>query len=187
MDGSVIDSPDADCERDDPRLKPIAGRSCGVECPLTHWSVGEWGVCDKVCAPGKQTRTVSCVTDTTPVTIVTDSECAADPPKPDTQQDCDFDCQYITGRWGDCSVSCGRGTQRRSVQCQRTENGGTRIVTLRDCEEDASQIGSPPSATRNCNEGPCGKFIQSRHELHTFSIVYIRCVPMEIWRVESML
>ena len=154
-DGSVIDSFDSDCVRDHFPSKPTTMRSCGPECQY-GWDLGAWGVCDKVCGSGTQTRSVSCREQTTD-TIVADSFCDSISLKPPTQQICDSDCQYITGSWGACSVSCGGGQQTRSVTCLRTEmDGSTTTLRLRDCEED-STLGSVPSDTQDCNTDPCGK------------------------------
>ena len=166
-DGSAMNAPDAYCERDDLRQKPVSTRSCGEECASYTWFEGPWDLCDKVCAPGNQTRTVYCEKQTpTSDDSTPDSDCGEMGPKPARERDCDFDCQYVISRWGDCNVSCGRGTQNRSVNCQRIENGDMTTVTLRDCEEDASQIGPRPSSNQECNEDPCSKSLASQAISH---------------------
>ena len=47
---------------------------------------------------------------------------------------------YSTGSWGECSVSCGGGTQSRTVTCSKGNNG---------CS------GSKPASTRTCNKQVC--------------------------------
>ena len=159
-DDLLVISADAFCLRDDLRARPLESRSCGIECAATYsWDTRDWSPCDKVCALGKQTRTVNCIKETTTSVrqSTSDSECenAGIGPKPVAERDCDFPCQYITGEWGDCSVSCGGGQETRSVTCQRTEvDGSTRTVQLRDCEEDVS-LGSKPRDTRQCNVDMC--------------------------------
>ena len=91
MDDFSIDASDADCERDDPRLRPVSTRLCGEECANYTWFEGPWGLCDKVCAPGNQTRTVYCKKQTaTSENSTDDSDCEAIGPKPATELDCDL-------------------------------------------------------------------------------------------------
>ena len=157
--GFAIDAFGDKCKRDDIRLRPVSTRRCGEECTNYTWFEGPWGLCSKVCAAGNQTRSVYCRKQTAKFDNNTaDSNCEAIGPKPVIQRDCDFDCQYMIGRWGRCSVSCGGGKQNRSVDCQRIDTRGTAIANLRDCEEDISQIGFPPPTTQACNKDPCGKF-----------------------------
>jgi hypothetical protein len=155
-------SSQAFCDRDDPRIRPLASRACGVECPppsTYSWVSSDWSSCDKVCGPGKQTRTVDCVRQlemsVSEGTSDSDCEGAGIGPKPVTERDCDVTCRYEIGDWGACSVSCDGGQQTRSVTCLRTEtDSSTTTVQLSDCEEDVS-LGSKPSDTQPCNVQPC--------------------------------
>ena len=187
VDGFPIYASDADCKREDPRLRPVSTRRCGVECANYTWFEGPWGLCDKVCAPGNQTRTVYCKKQTaTSDNSTDDSDCEAIGPKPATQRDCDFDCQYVIGRWGNCSESCGGGIQNRSVVCQRKEDGNsTKTVEIHDCE-DVSKIGPRPPSNQECNKDPCGKFVaiavQVGHQLRLIRLV-CSIAPVQTWKL----
>ena len=154
--GFTIDASGDKCKRDDIRLRPVLTRRCGEECADYTWFEGPWGLCSKACATGSQTRSVYCRKQTVKSDKSTaDSNCEAIGPKPVIQRDCDFDCQYVLGRWGNCSVSCGGGTQNRFVDCRQTdEQKRTRTVMLQNCEEEAS-LGFRPRATRPCYTEPC--------------------------------
>ncbi|HEU5114492.1 MAG TPA: thrombospondin type-1 domain-containing protein [Candidatus Paceibacterota bacterium] len=53
---------------------------------------------------------------------------------------------WQTGSWGSCSVSCGGGTQSRSVWCQRSD--GTTVA-------DSFCTGTKPSTSQSCNTQSC--------------------------------
>lgn len=53
---------------------------------------------------------------------------------------------WQTGAWSSCSVSCGGGTQTRSVWCEQT--GGTKV-------DDALCPSPAPAKSRQCNTQPC--------------------------------
>ena len=140
-----------------PEQLPHSTRDCVMDvCATYSWLVEPWGLCNEVCAPGKQARVVYCRKLTaTSDDSTADIDCEEMGPKPATERNCDFDCQYVTSRWGDCSESCGRGMQTRSVICRQTdEQKRTRTVMLQNCEEEAS-LGFRPRATRPCYTEPC--------------------------------
>jgi len=53
---------------------------------------------------------------------------------------------WITGSWGYCSVSCGGGTQTRTVGCQ--DSSGTTVA-------DSFCSGSKPADSQQCNTSAC--------------------------------
>lgn len=153
---TVTDASDGNCEIDDIHPRPVSVRSCGQECTTYSWVERPWSTCSKACTAGKQTRAVVCGKHTAKLLEYTsDSDCEAFAQKPVTERDCDFDCRYVTGVWGNCSVSCGGGMQWRSVDCEQTGSGKTVLADLRDCQDDVNQTGLPPPTSRVCNENPC--------------------------------
>nr|XP_006823537.1 PREDICTED: cubilin-like [Saccoglossus kowalevskii] len=78
--------------------------------------------------------------------------------------------QWVTGSWLTCSVSCGSGTQSRTVSCQNdagctaTCGGGTEFysVTCLDTQtgltatSEALCTGTKPANSLTCNTDPCG-------------------------------
>ena len=114
--------------------------SCCNEVPGT-W--GAWGACSSC----QQTRTcngASC-----------GGSCPADASDPDNDgvRDC-YSGTWSTGSWGACSVSCGGGTQTRTVTCPSS-----------CCDPDPyDSVNNPdgkPAAGRDCNTQACTTWILS--------------------------
>lgn len=55
---------------------------------------------------------------------------------------------WDVGGWGGCSVSCGGGTQTRTVRCLRSDG-----VEMPDTF--CSQLGAKPATSQSCNTQPC--------------------------------
>ena len=88
-----------------------------------------------------QTQIVSCQLNGE---VVDDSMCDA-ATKPPTQQPCDVgECVWSEGSFGPCSVTCGTGSQTRTVEC--TNNNG--VIADTNCD-----AGSKPDTTRSCDGG----------------------------------
>ncbi|PIK46784.1 thrombospondin [Apostichopus japonicus] len=136
-DGSVV--VDSMC---DPSTKPDTDRSCDVG--SCNWFTDEYGACscDVTCGAGVETRTVTCRMDGS---VVVDSMC--DPStKPTTDRSCDVgSCNWFTDEYGACSVTCGTGTQTRTVEC-RNNNA---MVQDSNCNDPK------PATTANCNGANC--------------------------------
>ncbi|KAK3098004.1 hypothetical protein FSP39_015226 [Pinctada imbricata] len=120
-----------------------------IDSLVFRWSVGNWTTCSVPCGKGSQNREVVCqqkVSDTELLTVnpqycdqshvpLTTRECYRGP------------CgEWIVGEWGQCSVRCGLGQQRRRVEC-KTQSGVLLPSSL--CTQNA------PNKTRSCDTGPC--------------------------------
>jgi len=81
------------------------------------WDPGDWGPCSSDCGNGTQTRTPQCKDQFG--NNASSYKCGSSPA---TSQSCydDSNCQYYWdyGNWGQCSNTCGTGTQNRSAQCK---------------------------------------------------------------------
>ncbi len=135
--------PDASCAG----AKPATSQACNtMACPRYTWVPSAFGACSAPCAGGTQTRTVSCV-DQTSMTTVADSLCTL--PKPPLQQACNTNaCSYAwkAGAYSACSVPCGAGTQTREVTCVEQTSMNT--------VADVSCVGAKPDSQQACS-GEC--------------------------------
>jgi hypothetical protein len=112
------------------------------------WQIGNWSSCNATTcgASGTQTRTVTC--KRSDGQTVADSFCGT---KPATSQSCTGACTYTWayGNWGPCSVTCGYGTQYRSVYCRN--NAGQTVA------DSFCPAASRPAGSQSCYAGvPCG-------------------------------
>nr|XP_019942000.1 PREDICTED: A disintegrin and metalloproteinase with thrombospondin motifs 9 [Paralichthys olivaceus] len=103
--------------------------------------------CSASCGRGFKSRKVSCVTGSG--RPVPEENCLHLSPKPGKQRRCrGRRCpKWKTGNWGECSVSCGDGLQRREVVCQL----GDRRSPL---ESGCSQR-SRPTSSQSCRAADC--------------------------------
>ena len=102
--------------------KPADVRTCNTA--YCAWALDAWSACGRECGSGVQTRAVCC---RDPYATGGGSECLSDiavinlacgSPAPSRQQSCNIQqCYWTTGRFSNCSVPCGGGTQSRSVTC----------------------------------------------------------------------
>ncbi|KAJ7988783.1 hypothetical protein DPEC_G00312790 [Dallia pectoralis] len=123
-----------------------------------YWSFGSWSGCSKECGSGYQSRLVFCTIDNE---AYPDYLCAA-LPRPYNNRTCNpqtcpqtrrtaylyqphvwkpsesprtYVYSWTTGEWNPCSVSCGGGSQVRSVRCVSHEASGQRVVEDAVCAE----------------------------------------------------
>ncbi|XP_008270321.3 papilin [Oryctolagus cuniculus] len=125
----------------------------GAPYPGFSWSHTSWSECSTECGGGHQTRLVFCTTDTE---AYPDHMCQH-LPQPASRRQCNPQpCpqtkRWKTGPWTPCSVSCGGGTQSRSVYCVSTDGAGGL-----EAAEEAACAGLPrkPPATQACNLQRC--------------------------------
>ncbi|KAB7495013.1 ADAMTS-like protein 4 [Armadillidium nasatum] len=129
-----------------PSTKPCTNpQACGAA-----WFTGPWSPCSSLCGNGTKSREVVCVVYLRGSFRATfENEC--DPAKrPKETGVCNTqDCPphwYFTD-WTECSRKCGRGSQRRAVQC---------LDSIQHPSLECS-IGERPQTTRPCNTQPCNE------------------------------
>ncbi|MCF7815915.1 MAG: hypothetical protein K9M10_02900 [Candidatus Pacebacteria bacterium] len=59
---------------------------------------------------------------------------------------CSNSYSWVSSSWGACSLSCGSGTQNRTVSCQRDDG----LVV-----DDSSCLGAKPALSQSCNTQSC--------------------------------
>ncbi|XP_075524817.1 ADAM metallopeptidase with thrombospondin type 1 motif A isoform X1 [Dermacentor variabilis] len=131
-------------------LRPPETQHCNTEeCPT--WSVSEWTPCDQECGGGQQTRRVACQG----VIGFVDAHCPQ--PKPDVKRACNLhSCAAPTasyrwrpGPWSSCSVTCGSGVMKRSVECV---DSSLQAAPYANCE------GDPPEHIKDCTMRECPRW-----------------------------
>uniref|UniRef100_A0A8C5V036 ADAM metallopeptidase with thrombospondin type 1 motif 19 n=1 Tax=Microcebus murinus TaxID=30608 RepID=A0A8C5V036_MICMU len=131
-------------ERDCVGPKPAAAQRCeGQDC-MTVWEAGVWSECSVKCGKGVRHRTVRCTNPRKKCVFST---------RPREAEDCeDYSKCYVwrMGDWSKCSVTCGKGTQSRVIQCMHR-------VTGRHGNECFSS--EKPTAYRPCHLQPCNEKI----------------------------
>ena len=129
---------------------PSATQSCDAgACPSYTWVTSPFSACSVSCGGGTQSRSVACVDDAG--TMVFEGLCPS--PRPAAVPACNPSAcdtyAWVAGPYSTCSVTCGSGTQARSVTC--TSSSGAAV-------SDALCTGARPDATRVCNTTPCSGF-----------------------------
>uniref|UniRef100_A0A8C4V0K3 ADAM metallopeptidase with thrombospondin type 1 motif 9 n=1 Tax=Falco tinnunculus TaxID=100819 RepID=A0A8C4V0K3_FALTI len=128
--------------------KPPDREQCNVQdCPRdAAWSAGPWSSCSVSCGRGQKHRSVYCLSKEG--RHVEEDYCKH-LAKPNMQKKCRGGrCpKWKAGDWGQCSASCGRGVQRRAVQCHSG--------TPKAAEEAECDPASRPSSQRDCHLPEC--------------------------------
>ncbi|XP_018521773.1 papilin [Lates calcarifer] len=124
-----------------------------------YWSFGSWSACSRECGSGYQSRLVFCTIDNE---AYPDYLCAS-LPRPQTNRTCNpHACPQIrswrTGEWNTCSVTCGGGSQVRTVQCISHDASGPRVVEDAIC---AAYSEAPPTL-QTCNMHKCAEYQMTR-------------------------
>nr|XP_054113288.1 A disintegrin and metalloproteinase with thrombospondin motifs 7 isoform X4 [Callithrix jacchus] len=116
-------------------------RKCSEQpCPARWWA-GEWQLCSSSCGPrGLSRRAVLCIHS-----VGLDEQSALEPlacehlPQPPAETPCNrhvpCPATWAVGNWSQCSVTCGEGTQHRSVLC--TNDTG---VPCDEAQQPARQV-----------------------------------------------
>ncbi|XP_052793374.1 ADAMTS-like protein 1 isoform X3 [Mya arenaria] len=128
-------------------------RHCNrVQCPPA-WKVSEYGECSVPCGGGRQSREVDCVQTTAYGGIQALPRYRCPDPVPLAERSCNLQfCQaeWNTGKWGECSVTCGLGVEGRSVFCVKLVKADLQVNV-----SDAECFGPRPPSTRQCFYGEC--------------------------------
>ncbi|XP_021114252.1 A disintegrin and metalloproteinase with thrombospondin motifs 16 isoform X2 [Heterocephalus glaber] len=144
-----------------PQPVPPSWQACNPQgCP-PEWSTGPWTECSWTCGKGWKKRAVVCKsTDPSArAQLLPDAMCMAEP-KPRTHEACLLQrchkrkkLQWLVSAWSQCSVSCGRGIQERSLTCaEKSVSGKYRDLALKKC----SRLPQPGlQLERACAPFPC--------------------------------
>ena len=143
-DGAVVI--DTNC---DAGSEPASSGTCNTA-SCYHWELtSSWGPCSEVCGPGTQEIIVQCKDSFG--NLLADTQCDI-ATKPSSTRACPFQpsCGYSwgSGTFGACSVTCGTGTQTRTVFCTRTFDSTNVDVSF--CQ--ATDPGGEPAASQPCND-----------------------------------
>ncbi|XP_066095933.1 A disintegrin and metalloproteinase with thrombospondin motifs 17 isoform X4 [Saccopteryx bilineata] len=130
---------DSDCppaSRPEPQVRRCNSHPC-----QSRWVAGPWSPCSATCEKGLQHREVTCVHQLQNGTHVTTRPLYCQGPRPAPVQSCEGqDCLSIweASEWSQCSASCGKGTQKRTVTCTNSQgkcDASTRPKAEEACED----------------------------------------------------
>lgn len=159
--------PDANClEFTPPRKQPCGLSSCPGSTPPrahAHWQKGHWSSCSMSCGKGLKKRLVDCINDNG--IKVSDHLCRMQRPKAMSwchKGRCPF---WSISAWSECSVTCGAGVRRRSIQCIRGRDRETEsercdhlekpvveeTCTIRKCEQFYWDVGNWSECSHPCS------------------------------------
>ncbi|XP_032893735.1 A disintegrin and metalloproteinase with thrombospondin motifs 20 isoform X2 [Amblyraja radiata] len=141
VEGRTVNS----CEE---RMKPMETKHCDSgACP--HWNYGNWGECTQPCDGGTWTRLVIC--QLPQGQRLSDQICDILEKPPDREQcnmqPCPGSVSWHRGPWNLCSVSCGKGTKHRRVDCV---DGEQAAVDHKYCQHLRK-----PRLYKRCRAGRC--------------------------------
>ncbi|KAL8602376.1 hypothetical protein ACOMHN_022888 [Nucella lapillus] len=133
--------------------KPVIVRSCNaVPCP-PRWEVGPYSACSEVCGGGVRHRSVRCVQQRADGALRPAGPARCPAPRPQGQADCGpryCPAQWTAQPWGQCSVTCGVGSQTRGVWCVSQPVGGPRVRV-----REGLCTGPRPLESRSCSDSLC--------------------------------
>ncbi|KAL8594305.1 hypothetical protein ACOMHN_001007 [Nucella lapillus] len=165
--------------------KPAKRRHCHTHTCLPNWHTARWAKCSVQCGEGRQSRKVTCRAGTgtrlSPFVVHADHRCnvTARPPstRPCRRHVCRSRLAWRVNPWGQCSVTCGTGHERREVWCSEGHS--------RHSHARCAHVPQPPS-TQPCSRPRCPQ-LQSRpqHRQHYMARMAgpaaAPCVDREQW------
>ncbi|XP_076304354.1 A disintegrin and metalloproteinase with thrombospondin motifs 20-like isoform X1 [Tachypleus tridentatus] len=109
------------------------------------WEWSEWTKCSARCGYGVRIRHSICKEGNS---TVDSTKCKGEKPGKQSQHCFRRLCNYewSVSQWSQCSVSCGKGIQRREIMCL---NESKDVVSKDNCETP------PPADVRKCNQPEC--------------------------------
>ncbi|KAM4593749.1 A disintegrin and metalloproteinase with thrombospondin motifs 17 isoform 1-T1 [Odontesthes bonariensis] len=121
---------------------------------LFIWTHSRWQDCTVQCGGGERRTMVSCmrIVNKT-MEVVSDGYCQPENrPHPFVQLCNSHPCQnrWVTGEWGPCSVTCGKGLQQREVSCVYHVQNASVIHT-----REMYCPGRKPPFLQGCEGPPC--------------------------------
>uniref|UniRef100_A0A8C2VJE8 ADAM metallopeptidase with thrombospondin type 1 motif 16 n=2 Tax=Chinchilla lanigera TaxID=34839 RepID=A0A8C2VJE8_CHILA len=144
-----------------PQPAPSGRQACNPQrCPPA-WSAGPWAECSQTCGKGWRKRSLACKsTDPSArAQLLPEAMCEAEP-KPRTHEACLLQrchkhrkLQWLVSAWSQCSVTCGRGVQKRFLKCaEKYVSGKYRELASKKC----SHLLQPDlELERTCAPFPC--------------------------------
>lgn len=145
------------CDREN-RPSDLTRECSPSDCP-PRWEISSYGRCSVECGGGIQRRNIRCVVGSGRASLITVGSYQCPDPIPITEKACNLNfcpASWQTGKWSQCSVSCGIGTQYRSLTCVKSPTHGIEInVSHSEC------FGARPETTRACSVEACFKGFSS--------------------------
>ncbi|KAL8591480.1 hypothetical protein ACOMHN_002104 [Nucella lapillus] len=123
-----------------------------------EWTISGLSECSRTCGGGTQETQVVCVlTNSATQVVVTPDNCHNSlKPRVQTVACSNMPCApgWVSGKWSECSVTCGGGTQSRRIECRQ------RFSASLDLSVSASQclLADKPAVSQQCNNDPCSRW-----------------------------
>ncbi|KAL2084717.1 hypothetical protein ACEWY4_020235 [Coilia grayii] len=136
------------------RLRPQRSEDCHMGPCVTNWYFTDWtNTCSAECGPGIQRRKVVCLTRGAGREGSGGGTCNGEKPadmKACNGGPCVPTAMWFAGPWGQCSSSCGNGTQRRDIICVKKLGSDYTVTPASDCAHLEK-----PSPVQPCKLVPC--------------------------------
>ncbi|XP_048736503.2 ADAMTS-like protein 1 isoform X2 [Ostrea edulis] len=130
-------------------------RECSLPDCRPQWEISSYGRCSVECGGGIQRRNIRCVQRSGRANLIVVGSYQCPDPIPMSEKACNLKfcpARWQTGKWSQCSVSCGIGTQIRSLTCVKYPTHGIEIsVSHSEC------FNIRPEITRACTVKACFK------------------------------
>lgn len=135
-----------------------AGQGRNVGGSSYKWKISGLTECSKTCGRGVQRTNVVCVSKSSRTQVVVTPENCANSLKPRTQTvECNSQpCEpaWEAEDWSECSVTCGSGTQTRTVECRQRFSPS---LVLR-VSADQCGLAEKPAVAQQCEKGLCSEW-----------------------------